>query len=54
MTFDDFLDGLDLDSDEYDTDLEDASFVEDGDPYDTTGIWHYQNMCQVKGYTFII
>ncbi|XP_077970865.1 uncharacterized protein LOC120329030 [Styela clava] len=49
MTFDDFLNGLDPDSDEYDTDLEDAYYTEEHEPYDPTGIWHYEKLCKIKG-----
>lgn len=48
MTFDDFIEELDPDSDDYDTDLEDAYFSSEAEPDDPTGIWYYHRICEQK------
>jgi len=50
MTFADFLDCLNLDSDEYDTDLEEEFNDYDTNDDDPTGIWHYRRMCHIRGW----
>lgn len=48
MTFDDFLDELNPDSEEYDTDLEDAFFKPEIEPPDARGSWYYERACKSK------
>ena len=49
LTFDDFLESLNPDSDEYDTDLEDnfqnLNLLDD----DSTGVRHYKLVCKQRG-----